>query len=54
MPSEVREKPVNFTRFVDRMPGDEVGDMDRGLRKCLQIFVATRPNIRMILSYNGL
>ena len=49
MPSEVREKPVNFTRFVDRPPGDEVGDMGSGLRKCRQIFVATSPNIRITL-----
>ena len=33
MPSEVREKPVSFTRFVDRPPGDEVGDMGSGLHK---------------------
>ena len=54
LPSEVREKPVNFTRFVDRPPGDEVGDMGSGLRKCRQIFVATRPKTRIILLHNEL
>ena len=53
MPLEVREKPVNFTRFVDRLPGDEVGDISSGLRKC-QIFVATRLNIRIIPLHNEL
>ena len=36
MPSEVRENPVNFIRFVDRPPGDEVGDMGSGVRKCVR------------------
>ena len=51
---KVREKSVNFTRFVDRPPVDEVGEMGSGLRKYRQIFVATRPNIRIILLHGDL
>ena len=50
----ISETPVSFTRLVDRPPGDEVGDMDSGLGKFHQIFVATRLSIRIILLHSEL
>ena len=54
MSPEVREKPVNFNRLGGHPPGDEVGDMESGLRNCRQILVLTRPNIRIILLHTNL